>query len=88
MCKLTRILPIIFSRTASRQSVMTTSSNYSILDTRQIHVYLKKNDSELSLSSIQTMSQLTMDDENGDDSASQVNSSRNSSARNEREFVG
>ncbi|KAI6170049.1 Tyrosine-protein phosphatase domain-containing protein [Aphelenchoides besseyi] len=40
-------------RTPSRQST------YSILDTRHIHVYLKKNDSESSLKSIQTITQET-----------------------------
>lgn len=70
------IFPIPFSRTASRQSVMTTSSNYSILDTRQIHVYLKKNDSELSLLSNATMSQLAIDDENEEDSASRKSSTK------------
>lgn len=67
---------------------MTTSSTYSILDTRQIHLYLKKNDSQLSLSSIQTMSQLTMD-ANGDETngSGQMSSSSNSIATNSCKYV-
>ncbi|KAI6185084.1 Tyrosine-protein phosphatase domain-containing protein [Aphelenchoides bicaudatus] len=65
------------SRAASRQSVMTTTSNHSILDARQIQVYLKKCDSQISLASTQTMSQLTLDDDKQSPSTSASSSSSN-----------